>query len=325
MLDNKKKKICLIILLMIICVVCTCLCTVYIMNDSFFKQKEVSIQPDEEVCTFIDKWYLENRVITHALGGIDGKTYTNSIDALDNNYKQGKRVFEADFNYTSDGKIILTHDFQETENNLIDFPDGYIPTYDEFMNNRIFYKYHPSDAYQLLNFMNEHYDMYLVTDIKYEDPTTVTSILSELVQMAKDMDMEEVLDRFIIQFYFEQNYYDIQNVYPFKNYIYSLYAERIKDFESVKNFCLANHIPVVLMRSSWVKDETTLNVFNENDIKVYVYTLNNLTNIFNRKNQGVYGFVSDYAKNKDVLIQDYYELQNKLHLPIDIDFNKLYD
>lgn len=73
MLDNKKKNVCLIILLMIICVFCTCLCTVYIMSNSFSKQKEVSIQTDEEVCTFIDKWYLENRVITHALGGIDVK------------------------------------------------------------------------------------------------------------------------------------------------------------------------------------------------------------------------------------------------------------
>lgn len=321
-MQKKLKYLCMIGLL-IACIICTIGCTAFFMT--FNQQPEIEIQDEVKTCDYIEKWYLENRVITHALGGIDGKTYTNSIDALDYNYKQGKRVFEADFHYTADAKIILTHDFQETQNNLIDFPDGYIPTYEEFMNNRIYYKYHPSDAQQLLEYMKMHYDMYLVTDIKYDDITTVTAILSELVQIAKNENIEEVLDRFIIQFYSEQNYYDIQAIYPFKNYIYSLYAEHNKDFEAVKNFCLANQIPVVLMKSSWVVDETTLNVFNEHDIKVYVYTLNNLTNIFNRKNQGVYGFVSDYARNKDILIQDYYELQNKLHLPIDIDFNKLYD
>lgn len=316
---KKIRYILITVLLMLVCVVCTLSLT---MNVS---TQEEEMKSSITTCDFIDSWYNENRVITHSLGGIEGKTYTNSIDALDVNYQQGKRVFEADFNYTSDGKIILTHDFQETENNLIDFPDGYIPTYKEFMNNRIYYKYHPSDAKQLFEYMDEHVDMYLVTDIKYDDIANVTNILNELVQMAKAKNMENVLDRLIIQFYSEQNYYDIQAIYPFKNYIYSLYAERMKDFTSVTNFCVANDIPVVLMKSSWVKDETTLNIFNENNIKVYVYTLNNLTKIFERKNQGVYGFVSDYANNNDILIQDYYRVQNKFQLPIDINSNKLYD
>lgn len=315
---KRRSFIIIILLLLFFSITMTSL---FIINVTSLDRKAEEEVEQMGVCPLIDTWYNENRVITHALGGIDGKTYTNSIDALDYNYQQGKRVFEADFNYTSDGKIILTHDFQETEDNLIDFPDGYVPSYEEFMNNRIYYKYHPSDAQQLLTYMSEHYDMYLVTDIKYEDPATITSILSELVSMAKEANMESVLDRLIIQFYSEQNYYDIQTIYPFKNYIYSLYAEVNKDFEAVKNFCLANNVTVVLMKSSWVKDETTLSVFNENNIKVYVYTLNNLTNIFNRKSQGVYGFVSDYAYNKDILILEYNELKNKIYFPIDISFN----
>ncbi len=274
---------------------------------------------------FIEPWYQKYRVITHALGGINGKSYTNSIDALNVNYESGKRLYEADFNYTSDGVVILTHDFQETENNLIDFPDGYVPSYEEFMSNHIYYKYHPTSALELLEYMHQHGDMYLVSDIKYEDPATITSIMQDIVNLAIENDMEEVLDRFIVQFYFEQNYYDLQAIYPFKNYIYSLYAEKNKDFERAKDFCLQNNIPVVLMRSSWVKDETTLSVFNDNNIKVYVYTLNNLTTIYERLAQGVYGIVSDYTFEKDLFIKDYYSLPIIYRLPIDIDFNKLYD
>ena len=316
--------------LIIYCILTCCIVTLlllYVKKDAQVNQvPQETLTYQEVFCDpYLDVWHERYRVITHALGGIDGKSYTNSLDALDVNYRKGKRLFEVDFNYTSDGQIILTHDFQETENNLVDYPDGYVPTYEEFMNNRIYYKYHPTSALQLLQYMSEHEQMYLVSDIKYENPETITAILNDIVQLAKDNGITEVLDRFIIQFYFEQNYYDIQAIHPFKNYIYSLYAEKNKDFESAKNFCIQNDIAAVLMRSSWVKDETTLQVFNENGIKVYVYTLNNLTNIYERMTQGVYGFVSDYVYEKDLYIKDYYALPNIYHLPIDINFNKLYD
>lgn len=304
MKHSKKIIVLLIIALFIISTLFLYVLNAY--NNEISKTEEKVMNKENKVCSFLKPWYERNRVITHALGGIDGKTYTNSIDALDYNYNRGKRVFEADFNYTSDGAIVLTHDYQETSNNLIDFPDDYIPSYDEFMSNQIYYKYKPGNAEDLLAYMHEHSDMYLVSDIKYDNPAMITTLLQGIVAMAQEKGIEEVLDRFIIQFYYEQNYYDIQKIYPFKNYIYSLYAEKNKDFEGVKNFCVANDIPVVLMRSSWVKDETTLQVFNENNIKVYVYTLNNLNRIFERKSQGVYGVVSDYANHLDLFLDEYY-------------------
>ena len=44
-------------------------------------------------------------MICHAMGGIDGNDYSNSLEAFKHNYAKGHRYFEVDFQYTSDGKV----------------------------------------------------------------------------------------------------------------------------------------------------------------------------------------------------------------------------
>lgn len=49
--------------------------------------------------------------ITHAGGLLDGVPYTNSLEALNQNYKSGRRIFEIDLALTADGHIVLAHDW----------------------------------------------------------------------------------------------------------------------------------------------------------------------------------------------------------------------
>lgn len=56
-----------------------------------------------------ETWFEDYKVISHALGGIDGKDYTNSFEALQYSYEQGQRVVEADFLFTSDDVLVLRH------------------------------------------------------------------------------------------------------------------------------------------------------------------------------------------------------------------------
>lgn len=51
------------------------------------------------------------QVIAHAAGAVCGYTYTNSLDALDSSYARGFRYFEMDFSWTTDGKLVLLHDW----------------------------------------------------------------------------------------------------------------------------------------------------------------------------------------------------------------------
>lgn len=50
--------------------------------------------------------------ITHAGGLLDGAAYTNSLEALDQNFRSGRRIFEVDLALTADGAIVLAHDWE---------------------------------------------------------------------------------------------------------------------------------------------------------------------------------------------------------------------
>lgn len=48
-------------------------------------------------------------LIAHALGGVDSNTYTNSLEAFQQSYKNGFRVFETDVMEAGDGSLVLFH------------------------------------------------------------------------------------------------------------------------------------------------------------------------------------------------------------------------
>ncbi len=74
------------------------------------------------------------KYIAHAGGGIGKMSYTNSRDALDANYRRSHRFFEIDLNWTSDGQLVLIHDWQGNFRDL--FPTSKIagtPSLQEFL------------------------------------------------------------------------------------------------------------------------------------------------------------------------------------------------
>ena len=74
------------------------------------------------------------KYIAHAGGGIGKMSYTNSRDAFDANYRRGHRCFELDLNWTSDGQLVLIHDWEGNFRDL--FPNSKVtvpPSLDEFL------------------------------------------------------------------------------------------------------------------------------------------------------------------------------------------------
>jgi glycerophosphoryl diester phosphodiesterase len=64
------------------------------------------------------------RYIAHAGGSYLGKTYSNSIAALDRSYQAGYRLFEVDLNLTTDNEIVLLHDWGPTLTYIHGIPAG---------------------------------------------------------------------------------------------------------------------------------------------------------------------------------------------------------
>lgn len=57
------------------------------------------------------KKFYDYNVIAHAGGGIDGHIYTDSLEAINNSYDNGARLFDIDLRFTSDIEIVLRHDW----------------------------------------------------------------------------------------------------------------------------------------------------------------------------------------------------------------------
>jgi len=114
--------------------------------------------------------YFKNskRFIAHAGGKIDEHIYTNSLEALNQSYNNGIRIFELDIIYTSDGHFVAAHDWQ-TWKNSVGFEGNQIPTKKDFLKYKIFKKYTPLDMEAINQWFNEKKDAILVTD-KINEP-----------------------------------------------------------------------------------------------------------------------------------------------------------
>ncbi|MBR5122127.1 MAG: hypothetical protein IKU91_01070, partial [Anaerotignum sp.] len=114
-------------------------------------------------------WQSGNRLIAHAFGEVDNKIETNSKEAFINAWENGFRVVEGDFTYTSDGVLVLRHDFEKDGSYArLDIPTTGDKVMDSqtFMNSPIIFEQTPLRAVDLMYLMAEYPDMYLVTDTK---------------------------------------------------------------------------------------------------------------------------------------------------------------
>ena len=186
------------------------------------KNRMDNASPESALLKDYRKTVSSSDYIIHALGGMDGEEcYINSIDCLEKTYAAGYRLFEADISFTSDGVLVLAHsgennvwsknDWEKRLGQEYPFaddesgekpsvPEGYdetkhLATYSDFMTFKIQGKYKASSFAELLDFMEEHTDMYVMVDAgnrSYEDTQTY---YQEIVKAASGR--TEVLDRLI--------------------------------------------------------------------------------------------------------------------------------
>ncbi len=116
----------------------------------------------------------KSRFIAHAGGAIEGFSYTNSLEALNQSYKNGLRYFELDLNTTRDNKIVATHDWSNWKKNT-SYQGPIPPVLKDFMSYKLHQKFTPLDAKLITNWFTEHPDTYLVTD-KINNPRTMLKI-----------------------------------------------------------------------------------------------------------------------------------------------------
>lgn len=161
---------------------------------------------------------------------------------------------------------------------------------------KVYKKYTPLTFQQILLFMKQHKDIYLVTDTKLTDSKDIKSQFNELVKEAKEVD-GLILNRIIPQIYYEAMLPQVKNIYNFNNIIYTLYATDSSD-EDVLAFAIKNNVKVITMSTQRFSKEF-VEKLSENGIYSYVHTINSLSEIERYKKDGVHCFYTDFILPSD--------------------------
>lgn len=244
-------------------------------------------------------WYDGNPLIAHALGETkDGKIETNSKEAFISSWENGYRVLEADFMYTSDGVLVLCHDF-ETDGTYYRWevrPDGNLVMDSKtFKETKSVFTNTTMTAADLFSLLAEYPDVYLVTDTKYTDKETVQREFRDLKAIANNMGCPEILERVVPQIYHKDMLGWIKEIYPFQEWIFTLYQITKPDYADIASFCKANGIETVTLHWSRGK-EANMAPLKAAGLQVYAHTVNRYLVFEDLMQVGVNGIYTDRIK-----------------------------
>lgn len=243
-------------------------------------------------------WQSQNPLIAHALGEADGKIETNSKEAFITSWENGYRVVEGDFTYTSDGMLVLRHDFDADGSyyRLEIEPNGKLVMDSKtFVETPVVYEQTAITAVDLLYLMMEYPDMYLVTDTKDTDKATVQRQFNDLKNIANNIGAPEILNRIIPQIYHKDMLNWVKEIYPFQNWIFTLYLITNPNYAEIADFCAANGIDTVTLHYNRATKENVA-ALKAKGLKVYAHTVNRYLMFEDLLQVGVDGIYTDRIK-----------------------------
>ena len=229
----------------------------------------------------------ENIFIVHAAGRYGGQIGTNSLDALENAYADGNRYIELDFNFTSDLRPVCIHDWNHLAYSGY---DGQRPTLDEFSQNTVYSMFESLTLEDVAAFMEEHEDLYIITDAKALNIHFMGIIQREFPNLR---------NRFIIQVYSELEY-DFARRMRFDKIIFSLYKldwRKQYDTEYLVSFAKSNRLYAYTFNYSLCQREGYIENMLKCGIPLFIHTVNDKAEQQKYFDMGITGIYTDNTKH----------------------------
>lgn len=207
--------------------------------------------------------------VIHAGGRIPdetgkNRTYTNSAEALVNAYRKGNRVIELDFSQTSDGHLACIHGWSGRYS--ADVTDGVPLSLQEWREARIYGSLTPLYLESVADFMRQHPDLYIVTNVKDDN----IAAAAKIAQACPDL-----LDRFVIQIYHDDEYAPVAEL-GFSHIIYTLYnlsVARKQDTEHWREYAAEHPLAGYTFPQEWFEKEGYVEAMLQTGIPLMVHTI----------------------------------------------------
>lgn len=238
-------------------------------------------------------------LIAHAGGAIEGRSYTNSHDALSANARDYS-MFEIDLSWTSDGHLVCIHNWHSRAERAFGRQFDEPPTLEEF---KRLAALRPFDrnctADSLMNWLRAQPQARLVTDIK-------TRNLDGLARLAKDY--PDMVARITPQI-FDPAHHAAVKAMGYGDVILALYRipGTLEDITkmvggsgikavSIDKERIISGLPLALKERDWPHENVRLpfpHKMKQLGIATYVHTVNWLTDFAYLRRSGVAGIFTD--------------------------------
>lgn len=227
-------------------------------------------------------------LVAHALGGVDGKNYSNSLEALEGALARGGRFFEVDLSFTADRDLVCFHTKHEKHLGL-ETPITEVTTA-EFLSRRYRDRYTLIDLETLIRVLLDHPDTYIVTDCKHAFNECMEKVLSVAEAVEPNL-----VGRIIPQFYKPEQWRDVARMEAehgsFATVIFTLYNTNIDD-NAVMEVVRTHRVPVVTMSQKRFNPDLVAKLAGIG-VDSLVHTVNKPAAMIGFVDQGVRGIYSD--------------------------------
>lgn len=224
------------------------------------------------------------QLIAHAGGSIYGYRLTNSLEALNHSYAEGFRYIEVDLNKTTDGALVLIHDWEAVAKRLLGHTGPC--SLRAFQESPTMAGLTLLTLDDLLKWLADHPDCTIITDIKYEDNCTT---LEQLAKQAGDQ-----VSQFIPQAFSYEEFDKIRKL-GFDRVIltlYQLYGKALK-LDELIDFAYAKNPWAITIPENRL-DKALVSALSKEAIEVYAHAVNTVDAVDEWHRYGLTGIYTDY-------------------------------
>lgn len=225
--------------------------------------------------------------IAHAGGGYDGRTYTNSLDALNHN-RTLYELFEIDFSWTSDGHLVCLHDWDRYFAGTFGFEVDNPLSLEEFqrsVSEKL--NFQKCTLSSLVNWLRMNDGVRIVTDVKRNNVKALELIAEKYPGEA---------DRFVAQVHSPDEYRQARSL-GFEDIIWTLYRYRGDDDSVVAEAEYMNVYAITMPRSR--ADRGLAHRLQDIGIRTYVHTVNEHEEFERYRELGVGEIYTDWLRPDD--------------------------